>query len=350
MLNDRSSLKKIHPLWLLLQYLLLIASAYLIGLLLLQEETGLDIFWNILIPATPAIIVIAPGLWRNICPLATLSLLPRLTGKSFQYSMNRKLTVQLTTLSIIVLLLILPFRHISLDTSGLSTSIMLMLAAILALSMGTLYKWRSGWCTTLCPIHPVERLYGLAPALSLSNARCNHCNRCTSPCPDSTPNMTPAVTAPSPSARLQGQLFIGGFAGYIWGWFQVPDFGGAISLSDTLSAYGWPLLGSMISLSIYFFFKHTLLKTKSEHIFLVKIFATAAVTIYYWYRIPALMGFGPHYGTGMLYDLTDTLPQVTEQLSHAATSLFFIWFLLLRSDNGHRWLIRPALLPSITRK
>jgi hypothetical protein len=162
--------------------------------------------------------------------------------------------------------------------------------------------------------------------------------------------MTPAVTAPSPSARLQGQLFIGGFAGYVWGWFQVPDYSGSITLSNTLCAYGWPLFGSIISLSIYFALKRTLPKSKNKHYLLIKIFATAAVSIYYWYRIPALMGFGPHYGTGMLYDLTGTLPQATEHLSHAITTIFFIWFLLLRNDNGQRWLIRPTLIPSMSHR
>ena len=37
---------------------------------------------------------------------------------------------------------------------------------------------------------------------------------------------------------------------------------------------------------------------------LPKVFAAAAVCTYYWYRLPALAGFGPHPGTGLLVDLT----------------------------------------------
>lgn len=49
------------------------ASIILTDLLLFVPELGLDLLWNILIPLAPAIIVLLPSLWRNICPLATES-------------------------------------------------------------------------------------------------------------------------------------------------------------------------------------------------------------------------------------------------------------------------------------
>jgi len=72
----------------------------------------------------------------------------------------------------------------------------------------------------------------------------------------------------------------------------------------------------------------------------VKVFATAAVSTYYWYRIPALAGFGPYPGTGLLYDLSGVLPDIS-LISHVLTTLFFVWFLLVRNNPGISWLKRP---------
>ena len=54
----------------------------LAGLLLIQPAAGIAIMWNIFIPAAPALVTVAPGLWRNICPMSTFSLLPKQFGLS----------------------------------------------------------------------------------------------------------------------------------------------------------------------------------------------------------------------------------------------------------------------------
>ena len=58
------------------------AVVWLIGLsifasLIFIPSTGLLVFWNMLIPVAPALLVLGTGIWRNICPLATTTLLPR---------------------------------------------------------------------------------------------------------------------------------------------------------------------------------------------------------------------------------------------------------------------------------
>jgi hypothetical protein len=73
---------------------------------------------------------------------------------------------------------------------------------------------------------------------------------------------------------------------------------------------------------------------------LVRVFAAAAVSTYYWYRIPALAGFGPHPGTGQLCDLTAVLPDLP-MVSHVVTTAFFVWFLVIRGSSGLSWMMRP---------
>ena len=315
----------------------------LVALLLFWPEIGLHILWNILIPLAPALIVVAPGLWRNICPMATLSLLPHRIGISRQGSLTRRMAAYLGMASFVALFLIVPLRHLSLDTNGPLSALMLVSAGVIAFVMGVAFKWRSGWCTTLCPIHPVERLYGIAPAMSFKNARCTHCERCTTPCPDSTRSMTPAITGPSPLAAFTGQVMIGSFAGFVWGWSQLPDYSGNISSAHYLHTYLWPFCGALATLSVYAILYRWFATTREERNTLLQVFATAAVFTYYWYRIPALAGFGPFHGTGMLYDLTHTLPAWSEHASHVVTSLLLFWFLLLRKNPGISWLQRPAM-------
>jgi hypothetical protein len=133
---------------------------------------------------------------------------------------------------------------------------------------------------------------------------------------------------------------VGGFAGFIWGWYQLPDYQGEVGMAEIFSAYFWPVAGALVTLTIYTAAKAWICRSKSDRTVLVKVFATAAVSTYYWYRIPALAGFGPHPGTGLLYDLSGVLPDIS-LISHVLTTLFFVWFLLIRDNPGTRWLKRP---------
>ncbi len=57
--------------------------AFLLGvcaLLVAEPDTGLDLWWGVLVPALPLVWVVAPGLWRNICPLAATNQIPRVLG------------------------------------------------------------------------------------------------------------------------------------------------------------------------------------------------------------------------------------------------------------------------------
>jgi hypothetical protein len=327
--------------WRTTQYAVLLLGVALLATLLLQPELGLNLMWNGLIPLAPALLVIVPGLWRNICPMATLSLLPQRLGLARRNMLPRRWAAALSLVSLGALFVIVPLRHLTLDTNAPLTALMIALSALLAVGMGMAFELRSGWCNSLCPIHPVEKLYGQAPALTVANARCDECRKCSQPCPDSIRTMNPIVTGSSRLEKAAGHLVVGALVGFIWGWYRVPDFHGAVNAGDIVGAFAWPYVGALCSLALYAAAYRWVYRSDTERRLLVKLFATAAVGTYYWYRIPALTGFGPTPGTGMLLDLSGDLPALPIY-SRIVTTSFFVWFLLLRSGNGNSWTKRPV--------
>jgi nitrite reductase (NADH) large subunit len=43
----------------------------IVFLLIVAPSDGLKLWWGLLVPSLPLVWFVAPGLWRNICPLAT---------------------------------------------------------------------------------------------------------------------------------------------------------------------------------------------------------------------------------------------------------------------------------------
>lgn len=323
--------------WRAAQVIVMLSGAVLVAVLTLQPSLGLAFMWNMLIPVAPALVVLAPGLWRNICPMASLSLLPLQLGWSRRRKLTRRQSSLLGLASFAGLLVVVPLRHLLLDTDGPSTAAMLVTAGIAAFAMGLIFDRRAGWCASLCPIHPVERLYGMAPVATSKNRRCESCTTCTALCPDSIPSMSAVVTSPSVMDRRLGQALAGGFAGFIWGWYQTPDYQGAIGLAEILSCYLWPLAGATVTLALYL-----LAGRWFSRRILVRFFAAAAVSAYYWFRLPALIGFGRYEGTGRLLDLRGAVPGWVPVLLSIAAVAFFMWFLVLRACPKRSWMSRPS--------
>jgi hypothetical protein len=267
--------------------------------------------------------------------------LPHRLGLSKRNMLPRRGAAVLSLIGLVALFVIVPLRHLALDTSAPLTALMIVLSALLAVSMGMALELRSGWCNSLCPIHPVEKLYGQAPALTLPNARCDECRKCSQPCPDSIRAMNPTKTGSSLVEKSAAHLIAGALVGFIWGWYRVPDFHGAVNASDIVAAFAWPYGGALCSLALYATAYRWVFRPDELRPLLVKLFATAAVGTYYWFRIPALAGFGPNPGTGMLLDLSSDLPALPVY-SRIVTTSFFLWFLLLRRKGGNSWTKRPS--------
>ncbi len=311
-----------------------------IFLLFFRPALGIHLFWNLLIPIAPVLLVVCTGLWRNICPLGTVSLLPYHLGFARGRRLNLGQQGRLHLCGVGLFFLLVPLRHVFMDTSGPGTGIVLITLAGIAFGMGWQYERKSGWCAGLCPVHPIEKMYGSRVGFQMANAHCRNCSNCSTPCPDSTPEMTPLNHNKRTADKLAGVLIVGGLPGFIWGWFHVPDFH-EFSSAHLWEAYRTPFLGTLVSLTVFLW----LYRFQSRHrILWFRLFAATAVACYYWYRLPALVGYGLFPGDGMLIDLSGTLPQPTIWLFQGLTTAFFFWWLLWRKPRPKNWGIRPPYL------
>ena len=325
--------------WRVVQVAVWLVGMGIFAALLFLPRIGLHAFWNVLIPVAPALLAFAPGLWRNICPLASTALFPRHMGWSRRWRLGERTQGILALIGVVALLLIVPLRHVVMDLDGPATALALAALAAVAVTMGFLSEWKSGWCSGLCPVHPVEKLYGRQPAVVIPNAHCDMCHRCVAPCPDSTPGVHPLSTMRPVTRRLAGLLMVGGFAGYIVGWFLVPDYAGGEGWAHLGAAYGRPFLGLALGLAAFTVVRALLPARHQKRIFLA--FAAAAIAAYYWFRLPALFGFGPFPGDGMLVDLRDVLPAWFPVASRVGTTALFLWWFVGRADIHRAWGRRP---------
>lgn len=326
--------------WKILQAVLWLTGIALLLIMFFEPPTGVTLFWNILIPAAPALLVIGTGVWRNICPLGTTALLPDRAGLSKKLKLSSSGRAVYHLIGVILLLLIIPLRHVLFNTDGQATALIILALGIPAVITGFVYERKSGWCSGLCPVHPVEKLYGSGVAFSLPNAHCNECVKCSVPCPDSTTVKSPFLNHNSVVTRATELLLAGGFPGYVWGWFHVPDYTGLQGWNNLDTIYGYPVTGALATMLLYllltwFFQSHN----KGT---IISLFAAAAVSCYYWFRLPILFGFGKLNTNGMLVDLSSSLPGWSMTALTIVTTGFFFWWLVIRKKRKISWSLRPA--------
>lgn len=344
--NPEAAFKPFHQLvprsvliWRVAQLVVWLVGATILFCLLFFPQLGILLFWNILIPIAPALLVVFTGVWRNVCPLATTNLLPRHLGLSKQKKLSAKQMGMLSLLSVVALYAVVPLRHAIFNVSGMATAILIISIATISLITGFMYEWKSAWCSGLCPIHPVEKLYGSNTLIALPNAHCDQCMNCTVPCPDSTPNINPASSTKTTWHRVSGLLIIGGLPGFIWGWFHVPDAKTLTTFNDLISIYMLPMTGFVVTLAAYGVLSG-IIRHKSEQR-LTGFFAASAVSCYYWYRIPSLLGFGNFGRDGLLVNLSNVLPVWSVNIMVITSTFFFFYWLFIRAKNKKSWLIRP---------
>ena len=325
--------------WRIVQTLVWLVGLTIFICLIFFPSLGLLLFWNILIPVAPALLVVATGLWRNVCPLATTTLFPRHLNLSKKQKMPVVVQARLQLLATILLFIIVPLRHAVFNTNGMATAILLSVSIVIGVTMGFFYDWKSAWCSTLCPIHPVEKLYGGKTVFSFPNAHCEQCVNCSVPCPDSTPGFHPAIATKTNYHKISGILIIGALPGFIWGWFHVPDNHLSISWQSVASVYTMPVSFGAATLVLYLILSR-LMKEKNDRL-LINCFAAAAVSCYYWFRIPELFGFGHYEGDGLLINLKEVLPEWSVTGITVATTVFFFVWLTVRRPDKKSWVLRP---------
>jgi len=326
-------------------------------LLLTAPRAGLHLVWNVVVPLVPAILFLAPGAWRNACPLGTMSRAAARRGErrrgrgsnetTAAAAVSRRTQEAAAVAGIALFFVIVPLRHPLFDLDATATAIALVGIAALAILAGSRLPGRAGWCNGACPVLPVERLYGSRPAIVPTDRQCATCIRCVAICGDSMSNVSPATGKRRSPRRIAGLVFVGALPGFIAGWFRVPDtrildLGLADAARAIATAYGLPLIGGAISLALFLFVAPRIgLSRESTR---VRSFAAAAGIAYYAHRLPALFGGGVRPGDGALVDLTGIAPPAFFiALAVLPVVLFSAWLIGSARDSERRpWSVRVA--------
>ena len=263
-----------------------VAGALALGTaLVVAPAWGLYLTWGLLVPLLPALLLLAPGLWRNLCPIAVLHQVPRRLGVGGGRRPGPVVQTMAPLGAMVGLFVLIPLRPALLNQSGPAVAGLLLGCAALGLAGGLLFAGKSGWCSTFCPMGPVERLYGLDPVLPVAHAHCRGCIRCTAPCMDrgeAGVAAEPARTRPG-APRLRDTpagIFAAGFPGFILGFFQVGDGPslGFVYLEVALYTLGSFLLVAAVQALLGYGLPAAL-----------RLSAALAAGLYYWFTLPAAL-------------------------------------------------------------
>jgi len=257
--------------------------------LYLKPDQGLFVFWRIIIPVIPLVLFISTGLWRNICPVGEINQIPTQLGVSKEQKLSEWPKKYGIFVAILLFLIFVTSRKLIFNTNAYALIGLLLLLVISSFIMGYLYKGKSGWCSTFCPIMTVERLYGHSPFISVRNCY-QDCVGCTKNCFDVAPDISflKNLYDKDPIFFRSYQFFAGIFPGFICGFYLIPD----PPQIPVYTMYLYFLIycfcsGALLYLLNYlFFYKRAGL--------LISIFGALAINCYYWFNAPLFVDVFTH--------------------------------------------------------
>ena len=158
------------------------------------------------------------------------------------------------------------------NSSGPAVALLLLTTILAAFVGGILLKGKSGWCSTLCPLLPVQRLYGQTPFATLPNSHCQPCVGCTKNCYDFNPGVAYQADMydTDQSWSAPRKLFAGAFPGLIVAYVTLPS-------PPAISRFAVYTLVSAGS----FFALDSIVRISTPK--LAAVYATASFNTFYWY-------------------------------------------------------------------
>ena len=211
--------------WRAVRAVSLLVALVVAALLIVDPDTGLFVLWQAIIPALPLIFMVAPGVWRNICPLATSNQTPRALGLTKALNPPAWLKEYGYVIAITAFTGFVFLRKLGLDDSGPFSALLLLGAMTGAFTGGMLLKGKSGWCSTMCPLLPVQRIYGQTPFALVGNNHCQPCVGCVKSCYDFNPRAAYLADLHDNDGYWSGyrRFFVGAFPGLVLGFFVTAE-------------------------------------------------------------------------------------------------------------------------------
>ena len=273
------------PVWRAVRIGGVILTALLLWGLVAHPEVALQALWNLVIPLVPASLLVSPLIWRNACPLATLNLWSN--GRLARTQQPRRFAAWSSAVGMVLLVALVPARRFLFNANGPALAATIVMVALLALALGAAFDMKAGFCNALCPILPVERLYGQSPLLQVSNARCASCSLCSRACIDLAPEKAIAqhIGISRRTISWLGSpfgVFAGAFPGFVFGYFTIEDV--SLAAADTVYFHvlGWAALGYLLTLATV-----SLLRLPYDRALMA--LAALAAGLYYWFGAPGIV-------------------------------------------------------------
>jgi NADPH-dependent 2,4-dienoyl-CoA reductase/sulfur reductase-like enzyme/ferredoxin len=264
--------------WHVLRLFSIITFAALIWGLWNYPDLSLAIFWGIAVPVLPLVFWLLPGLWRNLCPLAAGNQLPRLLKFSLAKEVPATLKRYASVIGLILLFGAVSSRKIIFNEDAYALSFLLIGAISFAFIGGLLFKGKSGWCGSFCPLLPVQRLYGQTPFVNVNNSHCAPCVGCTKNCFDFNPQVAYLADLYDRDPVMAGdrKFFAGMMPGLILAYFYMP-YSPDIPIYQLYLQFGfYCLIGVGAYQVVETVFKFSPQKNTA-------LFALISINIFYWY-------------------------------------------------------------------
>jgi len=269
--------------WWAVRAVVLATTLTIAALLIADPPIGLRIFWGIAIPLLPIFFFIAPGVWRNICPLAASNQLPRALKFTRAITPPPWLKRYSYAISISFFVIFVSLRKIGLQESGLWSGLLLLAVILSPFTGGMVFKGKSGWCSSICPLLPVQRVYGQTPFLLVANTHCQPCVGCAKNCYDFNPRVAYLADLHEDSSWSAGRkYFVAAFPGLILGFFRVPS----VPKASIGLIYGELALYVAASIAV-FFLLDSFVRISTHK--LTTLYAMAALNIFYWFAFPVIV-------------------------------------------------------------
>ncbi len=270
--------------WKAAKHLALAATVALVAALMVRPEAALKVLWNGIIPLLPASFLLTPALWRSVCPLATLN-------EATNTRSGRRTPPAFFRIAgpagIVLLGALVPARHFLFNVNGPALAGVIVAVGGLALVLGGRFAVRSGFCNGICPVLPVERLYGQHPLLDVRNPRCAPCALCTETgCLDLVPKKSVRLTLGSGYhsyawLKTGFGVFAAAFPGFVAGYYTSAD--GAEAGQVYLHVFLWAA-GSYAATALIV----RLFRVRAETA--LPVLAAAAAGLYYLFAAPVVAG------------------------------------------------------------
>lgn len=260
-------------------------AAYLgvVVLMFVRPADGLFVLFGVIVPLWPILFLVAPGLWRNICPLSASNQAPRVLGFTLARNPPEWLRRYGFLIASGLFFGIAGSRLAGLDRNGPLMGVVLLAVIAGAFIGGYVLKGKSGWCSSICPLLPLQRAYGQTPYVTVANSHCESCVGCAKNCYDFKPRAAyqADVADAEPRWSTTRLLFAAALPGFILGFFLMR------TQADVMLAQRYTVLGLCLLASVGLFHTAEALLPVSPSMLAVG-WSAMALNIFYWFSGPVL--------------------------------------------------------------